>query len=224
MNSDAELKAFCGRHGGAVCTSSNAVTALKWGFSRSQKILFFPDQHLGRNSANLLGLAEKERIVWQPGKPLGGNRKQDIERAKIILWDGYCHVHTKFTPEHIRHARQTYPEAKIIVHPECPEEVVNLADASGSTSQIVSYVKNSSQADTILIGTEINLIERLALENTDKSIRPLTRSVCPNMAKINLRNLLETLENLGRKNIVTIEKHIKQDAQKALDRMLALKP
>lgn len=101
---------------------------------------------------------------------------------------------------------------------------MNLADASGSTSQIVSYVKNSSQADTILIGTEINLIERLALENTDKSIRPLTRSVCPNMAKINLRNLLETLENLGRKNIVTIEKHIKQDAQKALDRMLALKP
>ncbi len=224
MNSSAELKAFCGARGGAVCTSSNAKTALKWAFSRGSRVLFFPDQHLGRNSGNALGLARDEMIVWSPGKPLGGNSAGSIRRSRLILWDGFCHVHTKFTPEHIADARKRLPGAKIIVHPECPEEVVNAADASGSTDQMVKYVKAAPSGSVIVIGTEIHLVERLAAEIPEKTILPLFRSMCPNMFKISPEKLLAVLEDIGRKNLVEVPEDIKADAGKALSRMLELAP
>jgi quinolinate synthase len=222
MNSDALLKAFCGRHGGTVCTSSNADAALRWGFSIGEKILFVPDQHLGRNVGNQMGIKPEEMIVWNPKKPLGGNSPGDIERARIILWDGYCLVHTRFEPEHIRKMREEYPEAKIVVHPECTQEVVALSDSCGSTSHIVNYVKNAPPGETIIIGTEINLVHRLALRYPDKRVLELHRSLCTNMFRINLTNLLWTLENLGRVNVVTVPEAVKADARKALDRMLKL--
>ena len=222
MNSDAELKAFCGRKDGMVCTSSNAFKAMEWGFDRGDKILFFPDQHLGRNTGNLMGLSPEEMIVWDPEESLGGNTPDKIKAARLILWNGYCLVHTRFQAEHIRKMKKKYPDAKVIVHPECPQEVVGLADASGSTSHIVMYVEKAPPGSTILIGTEINLVERLALEYPDRQIIPLHRSLCSNMFKINLENLLWTMENIGRVNVVRVPDNIKKDARKALDRMLDL--
>ncbi len=212
MNSDAFLKAFCGRHGGTVCTSSNADQAMKWGFSVGPKILFFPDQHLGRNVGNQMGLKPEEMIVWDPKQPSGGNAPEDIARARLILWDGYCLVHTRFEVDHIRQMREKFPEAKIVVHPECTQEVVALADACGSTSFIVNYVRNAPPGSTIIIGTEINLIHRLAQVFPDKKVLELHRSLCPNMFKINLRNLLWTLENLGQVNVVTVPDSVKAEA------------
>jgi len=224
MNSDAELKAFCGRNGGIVCTSSNAPVAFQWGFSQREKVFFFPDQHLGRNSGNQLGISSGEMIVWDPKKPLGGNTPEDVERSRAILWDGYCLVHTRFKVEHIQEMRKEYPEAKIVVHPECTQEVVALADAVGSTSYIVKYVENAPSDTTIIIGTEINLINRLAQEHPDKTVLALHHSLCPNMFKINLNNLLHTLENIGEYNVIIVPEDIKVDAGLALDRMLALAP
>ena len=222
MNSDADIKAFCGRHGGAVCTSSNASVAFNWGFSQREKILFFPDQHLGRNTGNQIGIEAEKMILWDPKKPLGGNIPEAVNKAKVILWDGECHVHTRFRVEHVLKMRKEYPEAKIVVHPECTREVVELADATGSTSFIVKYVENAPPDTTIIIGTEINLINRLALENPDKAVLDLHYSLCPNMFKINPKNLLWALENIGQANVITIPEDIKTDARMALDRMLAL--
>jgi quinolinate synthase len=224
MNSDAVLKGFCGRHGGVVCTSSNAQTAVRWGFDQRDKILFFPDQHLGRNTGNQMGIPPEEMIVWDPGAPLGGNTPEQVERARLILWDGYCFVHTRFKVEHVIHMREKFPEAKIVVHPECIEEVVSLADAVGSTSFIVKYVEQAPPGTMILVGTEINLINRLAMEHPDKRIFELHRSLCPNMFKINPHNLLWTLENIGEVNVVTVPEETKEEARLALDRMLALTP
>jgi quinolinate synthase len=224
MNSDASLKAFCGRNGGAVCTSSNASVAFKWGFSQREKVFFFPDQHLGRNSGNQLGIPSDEMIVWDPEKPLGGNTPERIKKAKAILWDGYCLVHTRFEVEHINKMREKYPDARIVVHPECTQEVVALADAVGSTSYIVKYVENAPAGATIIIGTEINLINRLAREYQDKTVLDLHHSLCPNMFKINMQNLLHTLENIGEYNVITVPEDIIADARKALNRMLSLAP
>ncbi len=224
MNSDAVLKAFCGRHGGAVCTSSNAPAAFRWGFSGREKILFFPDQHLGRNTGNQMAIPAEEMIVWNPHKPLGGNTQESIKKAKVILWDGYCLVHTRFRVEHVLRMRERFPEAKIVVHPECTQEVVGLADAVGSTSFIVKYVANAPPNTTIIVGTEVNLIDRLAMENPDKNVFNLHHSLCPNMFKINLKNLLWTLENIGQVNVITVPEETKADARMALDRMLALAP
>lgn len=222
MNSDAGLKAFCGRNGGVVCTSSNAPLALKWGFDQREKILFFPDQHLGRNTGNRLGIPSYEMIVWDPNKPLGGNSPKSIKRARLILWDGYCLVHTRFQTDHIQEMRKKYPNAKIVVHPECTEDVVALSDAVGSTSFIVKYVKNAQPQTTIIIGTEINLVSRLALEHGDKEILELHYSLCPNMFKTSPKDLLRTLENLEQRNVIHVPEEIKADAKLALDRMLAL--
>ncbi len=222
MNADASIKAFCGQHGGLVCTSSNAPAAFRWSFEQRGKIFFFPDQHLGRNTGNQLGLSPEEMIVWNPDKELGGNSEESIKRAKIILWDGYCLVHTRFKVDHILEKRKKFPDATIIVHPECTQEVVDLADATGSTSFIEKYVEKTPPGSTIIVGTEINLINRLALENPDKKVLDLHYSLCPNMFKINPENLLQTLENLGRTNVVHVSKAIKTDAKIALDRMLAL--
>jgi quinolinate synthase len=222
MNSDAEIKAHCGRHGGAVCTSSNAPDAFRWAFKRGEKIFFFPDEHLGRNTGNLLGIPKKEMILWDPDKPFGGNSLERIENAKVILWKGHCLVHTRFNTDQIKQARDDFPDAKIVVHPECTEDVVALADATGSTSYIVKYVSEASPGSTIIIGTEINLIKRLAHEHKNKKVLPLYNSLCPNMYKINLENLLATLENIGKKNIVEVSEDIKKEAALALKRMLSL--
>jgi quinolinate synthase len=222
MNSDADLKAFCGDHGGTVCTSSNADKAVKWAFGKGEKVLFFPDRHLGHNVGHDLGLAPEEMVVWSPDKPFGGNDPDALSRARLILWDGYCLVHTRFTCEQIEKRRAEFPEARIIVHPECPREVVAMADASGSTSRIVKYVSEAPAGSTIVIGTEINLISRLASEYPDKKVLDLHRSLCPNMFKINLAKLLETLENIGEMNVVRVAEETKASARLALDRMLAL--
>jgi len=223
INSDASLKAFCGRHGGAVCTSANARLALPWGLAQREKVFFFPDQHLGRNTARSLGLKPEDLIVWDPEQPLGGNRPDDIRRARLILWDGHCHVHTRFTVEHVLNMRQEFPGAKVVVHPECTAEVVALADACGSTDFIVEYVRQAEPGSTVVVGTEINLVARLALEYPDRQVLDLHYSLCPNMFKIDPAKLLATLENLGEVNVVNVPEDIKAEARLALDRMLMLK-
>jgi quinolinate synthase len=224
MNSDAALKAFCGRHGGAVCTSSNAPSAFQWGFAQREKVFFFPDQHLGRNTANRLSISPDLTVVWDPEKPLGDNTPEAVKRAKLILWNGFCLVHTRFQEEDILNMRKRFPGAKIVVHPECTQEVVALADAVGSTSFIVKFVREAPPGSTVIVGTEINLINRLALENPDKKIFELHYSLCPNMFKIDLDALLSTLEEIGRRNLVTVPDGIKADARLAMDRMLSLTP
>jgi quinolinate synthase len=224
MNSDASLKAFCGRRGGLVCTSANARAAMAWGFGQGEKVFFFPDQHLGRNTGKRLGLRPEEMIVWNPDEPMGGNRPEDIRRARLILWDGYCHVHTRFQVEHVLKMKEAFPDAKVVVHPECTQEVVALADACGSTGFIANYVKESPPGSTIIVGTEINLVSRLALEFPDREVLELHYSLCPNMFKIDLAKLLWTLENLGSVNVVTVPENIKAEARLALDRMLSLSP
>ena len=224
MNSDAELKAFCGRHGGTVCTSSNAPAAFRWALSQREKIFFFPDEHLGRNTGNQMGIHPDEMIVWNPEEPLGGNTAESIKRAKVILWEGYCLVHTRFREDLVMKMRKRFPEARVVVHPECTEEVVALADAVGSTSFIVKYVENAPPDTTIIVGTEINLINRLALEFPDKKVLDLHYSLCPNMFKISPDNLLTTLEHIGQVNRVEVPEDIRTDARVALDRMLDLAP
>ena len=222
MNSEAAIKALCGRHNGAVCTSSNAARAFEWAFRQKEKIFFFPDEHLGRNTANALGIPADQLRVYDPEKPLGGNSEEDIREAKVFLFKGYCLVNTRFTLDDINVMRKKYPEAKIVVHPECTQEVVKAADAVGSTSFIVKYAANAPSGSTVIIGTEVHLIKRLALEHPDKTILALKESLCPNMYKINLKNLLACLENIGKTNIVKVDETIKKDALIALENMLSL--
>lgn len=222
MNSDAYIKAHCGQNQGAVCTSSNAPKAFEWAFKNREKVFFFPDEHLGRNTGNTLGIPQDQMLVWDPDKPLGGNSEEQIKNAKVFLWKGYCLVHTRFKTGEIEVTRQAHPDVRIVVHPECTQEVVNMADAVGSTAYIVNYVKDAPKGAVIAIGTEINLIKRLAIEYPDKTIFPIKDSFCPNMFKINLDNLLDTLENIGKTNIVTVDEEIKKDAIVALENMLAL--
>ena len=222
MNADASLKAFCGSHRGIVCTSSNADAAFKWAFGQGEKIFFYPDQHLGRNTGNQMGIASEEMIVWSPGTPLGGNTRDQIKNARVILWDGYCLVHTRFTVKHIEEMRHRVPDALIVVHPECTEDVVNMADATGSTSYIVKYVERAPSGATVAIGTETNLVRRLALEHPEKRILALHESTCPNMFKISPEKLLRALENIGALNVVRVQEDVKAASRIALDRMLAL--
>ncbi|MEW5735629.1 MAG: quinolinate synthase NadA [Thermodesulfobacteriota bacterium] len=222
MNSSAELKAFCGRHGGCVCTSSNAVSALTWAFSQSDRVLFFPDQHLGRNSGHVLGIPPEQTVVYTPGKPLGGNAPETMRNARLILWDGFCHVHMRFSEADIQSARAVHPDCRVIVHPECRREVVAAADESGSTSQIVKYVNSSPSGATIVIGTEVHLIERMAELHPDKTILPLARSLCPNMYKITPEKLWVILRNPGTLNRVVVDPETAHYARIALNQMLAL--
>jgi len=224
MNSDAALKAFAGQRGGLVCTSANARAALAWGLSWGQKVFFFPDQHLGRNTGRQLGLSPADMVVWNPEEPLGGNRPQDLRRARLILWDGYCHVHTRFQVNHVLTMREKYPEARVVVHPECTAEVVALANACGSTGFIVNYVRQAPPGATIIIGTEINLIRRLAMEYPDRRVLALAYSLCPNMFRITPAKLLATLEHLGEDFVVTVPEEVRNYARLALQRMLNLKP
>lgn len=222
VNSDAEIKAFCGRNGGLTCTSSNAYKAFMWALNRREKVIFFPDEHLGRNTANALGIPRDQVLVWDWTylEPLAGHSEQAIRNARVFLWKGYCHVHTYFTPDLVRQAREADPGCKVIVHPECPEETVALSDATGSTEQIVKYVKRAEPGSVIYVGTEVNMVRRLADEYPDKAILPLGRSLCPNMWKINLKNLVHTLEHFSESEEVIVAPEVIQDARLALSRML----
>ncbi len=222
MNSSAAIKAFCGTHGGCVCTSSNSLKAFQKAFDNYDRLLFLPDEHLGRNTANTFGIPREQMVRWDPTLPDGGVSEDQLKQAKLILWKGYCHVHTYFRPKHIHQMRERYPDAHIIVHPECPETVTAFADEMGSTGKMVQTVKDAKPGATIVIGTEINLVIRLATENPDKTVVPLARSMCPNMYKISLNDLLWVLDNLGDVNIVTLSDHIIQPAKLALQRMLEL--
>ncbi len=222
VNSTSEIKAFCGKNRGAVCTSSNAHLAFHWGFTQAERIFFFPDENLGQNTATKLNLPENQIRIWDPNQENGGLIREEIEQTRLFLWKGHCHVHTAFTIKQVISMRQQYPDAKIIVHPECRKEVVDLADANGSTEFIIQYVKRARKGQTIIIGTEINLVQRLAQRYPNKTIIPLASYACPDMSKINLQNLCWTLENLGKVNIVTLPDSIIEPAKLALDRMLQI--
>jgi quinolinate synthase len=221
MNSDAEVKAFCGRRGGTVCTSSNASAVFDWILDQGKRIFFLPDEHLGRNIAASKEIPEDRIAVWDP-KQLKGGLDDKATVATVIVWKGFCHVHTWFKPQHVHDTRRKAPEAKIIVHPECIREVVALSDAFGSTEYISRYVSEAPPGTTIFIGTEIHHVNRLARNNPDKKVLPLARSLCPNMYKVSLNDLLWTLDNLGEVNVVEVPTEVKKDARKALERMLEI--
>lgn len=222
VNSSAEVKAFCGRNGGIGCTSGNAAAIFDWALARGDKVLFLPDEHLGRNTANARGMKADELILWDPYLDRGGNELEAIEKARVILWKGFCHVHQAFTVEQIERVRQQHPGVKVVVHPECRQEVVAAADASGSTSFIVDYVDKADPETPIAIGTEINLVSALADRYPERSILELSRSMCPNMYKINPKNLLWVLDRLGEVNVITVPEAVAADARKALERMLSV--
>lgn len=229
MNSSAALKAFCGRNGGIVCTSSNAETVLEWAFQRAHRVLFFPDQHLGRNTAKAMGIPLEQMPMWNPRQPLGGNTDQQLVDARVLLWHGFCSVHKRFTVAQIEKARAEYPGVKVIVHPEAPMPVVDAADASGSTDAIRKYVAASAPGEVIAIGTEINLVNRLAAEYPDRTIFCLDPVICPcsTMYRIHPGYLAWVLDGLvaGQvHNRITVGSEVAQDARVALDRMLAANP
>ena len=228
MNSSAAIKSFTGRNGGAVCTSSNAERAMKWAFEKGEKILFLPDQHLGRNTAVLkLGLSLLDCVIWNPWKPNGGLTDQELKNAKVILWRGHCSVHGRFSIDNVNQVREKLPGVKVLVHPECKNEVVAAADVVGSTEMIIKTVQESAAGSKWAIGTELNLVQRLANENSDKEIVFLDKTVCycSTMNRIDLPHLVWAMESLMQGNIVnqiTVEAETAKFAKVALDRMLAL--
>jgi quinolinate synthase len=229
MNSSAALKAFCGRHGGIVCTSSNAETVLEWAFERGQRVLFFPDQHLGRNTAKKMGVALERMPMWNPRKPLGGNTAEELQDARVVLWHGFCSVHKRFTVDQVEKARAEHPGVRVIVHPECPMPVVDAADEAGSTDYIRKAVAAATEPTTFAIGTEINMVNRLAAEYPQHEIFCLDPVVCPcsTMYRIHPGYLAWVLEELvaGRRpNVIRVPEQVATDARVALDRMLAAKP
>ncbi|GIK53171.1 MAG: quinolinate synthase A [Planctomycetota bacterium] len=221
MNSDLDLKAFCGERNGIVCTSSNARKVFDWSFARGKKIFFFPDEHLGRNTANAYGIARDEIILWDPHHVHGGHSAQAIEKARVILWKGYCHVHTRYTVDMVHEVRARHPGIKIVVHPECTEDVVKIADAVGSTNFIQEYVRKMKPGDKVAIGTEVNMIHRMSVQNPDRLVIPIVRSLCPNMFKISTRDLRDCLEQLDTWEPVKVDPREQHFAKLALDNMLA---
>ncbi len=228
INSAASLKAFCGRHGGVVCTSSNAAKVLEWAFNRTERVLFFPDQHLGRNTALTMGITEEQMPVWDPYDPeLGGNTRAVLENSKVILWKGHCSVHQMFRPEHVALFREQHPDIKILVHPECPREVNDIADISGSTGLILRTVQNAAPGTKWAIGTELHLVNRLKKEHPEQEIHFLSPVVCmcATMYRINLAHLCWSLENLAAGtpvNIVRVDEETQRWSLVALERMLEL--
>lgn len=225
MNSTAAIKALCGRNGGLVCTSSNADKAFDWAFERGKRILFLPDQHLGRNIGLAKGISDDEMVVWNPFKPLGGLSKEQLHDAKVILWQGHCSVHTRFTVKQISEARREDPDVNVIVHPECVREVVDAADSYGSTEYIRNTVENAASGTSWAIGTEINMVNRLRDENPDKRIFCLDPVVCPcaTMYRIHPAYVLWVLEGIMAGvgiNIVEVDSVTKRDALVAVERML----
>ena len=228
MNSSAAIKAFTGENNGAVCTSSNAMRAMKWAFEKGEKVLFLPDQHLGRNTAVLsLGLKLEDCVLWNPWKPNGGLTDDQIKKAKVILWRGHCSVHGRFSVENINEVRAKIAGVKVLVHPECQHDVVSNADVVGSTEMIIKTVKESAAGSKWAVGTELNLVQRLANENPDKQVVFLDKTVCycSTMNRIDLPHLVWAMESLvnGRlENQIVVEEKIAKWAKVALERMLAL--
>ena len=229
MNSSAALKAFCGEHGGIVCTSSNAAIVLKWAFERGQRVLFFPDQHLGRNTAKAMGISTDLMPLWFGRKPLGGNTVEQLTDAKVVLWNGFCSVHKRFTVAQIEKARAEFEGVRVIVHPESPMEVVDAADEYGSTDYIRKAVMAATEPTTFAIGTEINMVQRLAAEFSQHNIFCLDPVVCPcsTMYRIHPGYLAWVLERLvagEAVNQIVVDDKVAEGAKVALERMLAAKP
>ncbi|HYE20544.1 MAG TPA: quinolinate synthase NadA [Tepidisphaeraceae bacterium] len=239
MNSSAAIKAFVGEHGGAVCTSSNCRNVLEWALAggaasaalkpdQKVKILFFPDQHLGRNTAFAMGYPLEKMVVWDPRQDLGGNSESALRDADFVLWKGHCSVHALFRPEHVDQAREKYPDMKVIVHPECKWEVVQKADMAGSTAYIVKQVEAAAPGTQWAIGTEVHLVNRLARQHPDQKIIVLSdcQCLCTTMYRIDLPHLCWVLENLVEGKVVNeikVDAHTRKWSTVALERMLAIK-
>lgn len=220
QNSTAALKAFIGRHGGAVCTSSNARLLFKWAFERGDHILFMPDEHLGTNTALEMGIPPENIAVWDPSAPPQPKAMRDMQ---VIVWKGFCSVHTRMTARDVTRAREQYPNARIVVHPECPRPVVEMADASGSTKGIIDFVEQEPTGATVIVGTELNLVNRLQQEHPDKTIKPLCPSQCVTMNMTTPRKVLRVLDATLQGapiNIVRVDDEIAAGAKLALERML----
>ena len=228
MNSSAAIKSFTGEHGGTICTSSNAEKTMRWALEQGEKILFLPDQHLGRNTAVLsLGLSLDDCVLWNPWKPMGGLTAQEIQKAKVILWRGHCSVHGRFTLDSVKEIRSRVQGVQVLVHPECQHDVVSAADVVGSTEKIIQTVNNSPAGSKWAIGTELNLVSRLAKNNLDKEIYFLDKAVCycSTMNRIDLPHLVWAMESLVNGHLVnqiSVDSEIAKFAKVALDRMLAL--
>ncbi len=226
INSAASLKAFCGRHGGVVCTSSNAEAVLRWAFERTSRVLFFPDQHLGRNTASGMGISLEQMPVWNPyADQYGGNTPEALKDSRVLLWQGHCSVHQMFKPEHVNLFRQQHPGIKILVHPECPREVFEMADESGSTGKILSVVESAPAGSKWAIGTELHLVNRLKQQHPEQEIHFLSPVVCmcATMYRIDLAHLCWTLENYAAGtpvNVIEVDAETARDSLVALQRML----
>ena len=228
MNSSAAIKSFTGEHGGTICTSSNAQKSLEWAFSKAEKVLFLPDQHLGRNTAVLsLGFSIDDCVLWNPWKPMGGLTEEEIKGAKMILWRGHCSVHGRFTRETVDEVRSRIPGVQVIVHPECQHEVVLAADVVGSTEKIIQTVTASAPGSKWAIGTELNLVSRLAQNNPDKEVVFLDKTVCycSTMNRIDLPHLVWAMESIVAGHIVNeikVDERVAKYSKLALEQMLAL--
>ncbi|MCX4188409.1 quinolinate synthase NadA [Methylophaga sp. OBS4] len=229
INSAADLKSFCGRHGGIVCTSTNAPHVLDWAFSQREKVLFFPDQHLGRNTGYKMGIPLEDMVVWDFDKPLGGLTPDELRKAKIILWKGFCSVHQMFQPGQIDNFLEKHPETKVISHPECSFEVCQKSDYVGSTEFIVNTIADSEPGTRWLVGTELNLVNRLheRFQSDGKSVHFMSPTVCmcSTMFRVDPQHLVWVLENLVEGHVVnqvSVDTTTATEAKLALDRMLAL--
>ncbi len=229
INSAASLKAFVGRHGGIVCTSSNAKAAIEWSFARTKRVMFFPDQHLGRNTALRMGIPLDQMPLWDPyADDLGGSTAEQLERSRVILWKGHCSVHQMFRPEHVAAFRKNHPGIKILVHPECPREVFELADASGSTGKIIRTVEEAPPGTKWAIGTELHLVNRLKHQHPEQEIHFLSPVVCmcATMYRIDLAHLAWSLENLAAGtpvNVIEVDDETAKWSLVALERMLEVR-
>jgi quinolinate synthase len=228
INSSAAIKAFCGEHGGIVCTSTNAAAIMAWAWQRGEKLLMLPDQHLGRNTAFKMGVPLDQMVVWDPNEIWGGLEPDQVKAAKLILWKGHCSVHTRFTVQQIDVFRKKYPTGKVIAHPECTLDVVQAADASGSTEHIINTVRNSAPGSIWAVATEIHLVNRLRNEvapgKTVVTLDPFG-CLCSTMFRVSPNHLLWVLEGLVEDKIhnqITVNEPIKSQARLALDRMLAV--
>ncbi len=228
VNSSASLKSFCGRHGGIVCTSANARAVLDWAFARRSRVLFFPDQHLGRNTARAMGIALGAMPMWDPRQPAGGLSEAEIRGSRVLLWKGHCSVHQVFQPAHVQEFRQKYPDIRILVHPECMMDVVDQADVVGSTGKIIKAVGEAPAGTRWAIGTELHLVNRLKHDHPEQEIHFLSPMVCmcATMYRIDLPHLCWTLENLAAGtpvNVIRVDDETSAWALQALTRMLEVK-
>ena len=227
MNSTADIKSLCGENDGIVCTSSNAAATFEWAYAKGEKVLFLPDQHLGRNTGLKMGIKLDEMIVWNPFKPLGGNSEKEIEESKLILWQGHCSVHTRFTVEQIAQARTAHPDVHVVVHPECTNEVVTAADSNGSTEYIKKLISEAPAGTSWAVGTEISLVNRIAAENPDKTVFCLDTVVCPcsTMYRIHPAYVSWVLDCLLEGQVVnqiTVDDKTRKFSRIALERMLSV--